>query len=260
MQARRARTVALGAAVGGAAGVLFLASPLVLARVVADLPPDDVARMGDLGAAYGGISALLAGVAAGGVAAALIVQIRQFKTSQAQGMRMMQLELMKMLIQEPDLRPTSPSFPEASVETRRRAIFSNLMFRYLELGLEINYFTPESVKADLLEHFQIDEIRALWDKIRTRFAAGVVTAGQHRFMELIESAHQEATESAAARYSALRPSRRRTDRCRAVPIALSLAIGITIGVACRHHAAVVRQRGALMSPDLTPARKSSQDG
>jgi hypothetical protein len=58
---------------------------------------------------------------------------------------MMQIELMRMLLEDPTLRPVSPSLPEAEAAYRRRAIFANLMFRYLELGFEIGWpFPPMS--------------------------------------------------------------------------------------------------------------------
>jgi hypothetical protein len=191
MRARQARTTAIVLTIAGASVLLFLVSPLVLARATVGLSHVDVVRISDVGQAYGGISALLSGVAAAGVAAALVVQIRQFKTSQAQGMRIMQIDLMKMLIAEPGLRPTSPTFPGRPLEVRRRFIYTNLMLRYLELGFEIGYFSRDSVMVELREQMELEEIRSMWEGMRPRYIASATNDAQREFVDLVESAYRE---------------------------------------------------------------------
>jgi hypothetical protein len=176
----RATAIVLHASVGGA--LVFGASPILLTAANSWVSDVDLDRMSAIGEAYGGVSALLAGGAVAGVAAALLVQIRQFKTGQAQGMRMMQIELMRMLLEDPTLRPVSPSFPEAAAAHRRRAIFTNLMFRYLELGFEIGYFPPAALEEELVEQMRVAEIRKVWTEARPRYAAGAANKAQREFV------------------------------------------------------------------------------
>ena len=147
---RGARRVALGAALAGLLGAaLFAVLPYLLSWLNAWVAPDKLTRMSEVGQAYGGPSALLAGIAMIGVTAALAFQIRQFKTGQAIETRKMQIELMRMLVDDPSLRPVSPTYRGVGSDERRRAIFSNLMVKCLELGYEIGYVSRESLELDL---------------------------------------------------------------------------------------------------------------
>ncbi|GAA4468931.1 hypothetical protein GCM10023170_083580 [Phytohabitans houttuyneae] len=82
-RAIRLSLIFLAAAVGAA---LVLGSPVLLLAAHRGLSIDDLTKMGLLGEAYGGISALVSAAAIAGVVATLSVQIRQVKISQAQAM------------------------------------------------------------------------------------------------------------------------------------------------------------------------------
>jgi hypothetical protein len=232
---RRARITVTSLVLGGVSVLLFVISPLALARFSRGLPKDQLDRMGQIGQAYGGISALLAGIAAGGVAAALLVQIRQFKLSQAQGMRMMQIDLMKMLIDNPELRPLSPTYRGASKEARQRSIFTNLMFRYLELGYEVGYFSAPAVSRELRDQLGVAEIRQLWEKVRPFYAASARNEAQREFFEIMDSTYRE---MAPVRPSQAVPPRTHSKvsnrcpcRCNTAAIAIGVAIAGGVGTA-----------------------------
>ena len=176
--------------------VLFAVLPYLLARLNSWIASDELARMADVGEAYGGPSALMAGIAMIGVTAALVFQIRQFKTSQAIEVRKMQIELMRMLVEDPTLRPISPTYQGVDTERRRRAIYSNLMFKFLELGFEIGYVSRESLEIELAGQFRIEEIGQMWRKARRQYAASASNAGQREFVAIVDRALAEASEKA----------------------------------------------------------------
>jgi hypothetical protein len=189
---------------------------------------------GDVGDMIQGASALFSGVAALAVVSALVVQIQQFRTNQAQTMRAIQIDLFGRLIQEPDLWPESPAFPRAAVEPRRRAIFTNLVLRYLELGIEVGYFPPEAVALELREQLRVPEIRELWISARPKYAAGAKTKAQRRFLQLMDSSFDESAPARAGTAvdgtAAARPPRTSRRRSRSVVVVgVALVAGIVIG-------------------------------
>jgi hypothetical protein len=120
--------------------VSFLAAPVLLLRINESRSDSDLARMSNAGQAYGGLSALLSGSAAVSVAVALALQIRQIRMSQAQGVRMIQIELMGMLIQNPQLRPTSPELGDLQPEQRVRHIYTNHILKYYRWATKLATF------------------------------------------------------------------------------------------------------------------------
>lgn len=189
---RRCIALALGTtAVVAAGAVAFVASPAILARMNRQLSDSELNRLGQIGEAYGGISALLSGLAVIGLLGALLLQIRQIKTSQAHSIRMMQIELMRMLIDDPSLRPPSAGAP-IPTGLRRRNIFTNLMFKYLEMGFEIGYFPDVVVKREVAAQFQREDVRRFWRENRLAFASGVFNRSTKRFFDTVDSAYGEA--------------------------------------------------------------------
>jgi hypothetical protein len=117
----------------------LVASPLAVALMADQAGGGDWDRLSKVGEAYGAPSAILSGLAVVGVAISLIVQTRQLRAAQIQGMRVMQLELMRMLLDDPALAAVSPTSLGVSQEQWRREIYLNLLFKYLELGYATKY-------------------------------------------------------------------------------------------------------------------------
>ena len=174
---------------GGAALVCLLGAPVAVVVVSGPMSGEDLARISNVGQAYG---ALLSAMAMIGIAVALALQVRAVKITQAQGVRLLQFELMKMLIADLELRPL-PSRPgDPSPEQRRRDIFSNLMIKYLEMGYEIGYFPASSLQAELRAQFAVPDIAHYWERARGVYASGLQNSAQLRFMKLVDQAYGEA--------------------------------------------------------------------
>jgi hypothetical protein len=244
---RRLLTIAMLLSAGAMSMGLFLISPVALMELNGGLSDGEATRMSNIGQAYGGISAFLSGGAAAGVAAALFYQSRQIKTSQAQGIRMMQVELMRMLIENPDLRPKSPTLPGVSGAQRSRIIFSNLMFRYLEMGFEIGYFPSDSLRYELKEQFKQPEIRQAWEKISPAWEDGVANRAQRQFLQLIQDAYRESRSAETQPADAPTDLRRRPSGIEPIAKRRYLAVfalGLATGLAARRALARTSTNGA----------------
>lgn len=170
-----------------AAMLVFIASPRLILEAVTLTSGSDLNQMSEAGQAYGGMSALLSAFAVLGVTGALAVQIRQEKTAQAQGIRIMQLDLMRMLIEDPKLKPPPHNLASTDPEEkRRRSIYTNLILKYLELGYEIRYFTEKSLRHELAEQFESYHVREFWDHNRQHRMHAAANKPQRRFVVIAD--------------------------------------------------------------------------
>jgi len=165
----------------------------MLARLNDNLTIEELTRLGQIGEAYGGISALLSGLAVIGLVAALFVQIRQVRTSQVHSVRTMQLELMRMLLADPSLRPTSSYGLDIPPDLRRRNIFTNLMLQYLAMGYEFGYFPEAAIRQEMSRQFNTEDARRFWREHRATFEVDIVNRSRKRFFDVVDSAYREAS-------------------------------------------------------------------
>jgi hypothetical protein len=176
----------------------FLLAPILLLWINESVSDSDLARMSNAGQAYGGFSALLSAVATIAVAAALLLQVRQIRISQAQGVRMMQLQLMNMLIEHPEVRPVSAELGDIPAEQRSRDIYTNLVLRYFEMGYEIGYLPAETILTELRRQFAVDDIRRFWERTRPIQLTSIHSKARRRFIHLAERAYEEAVAAGPA--------------------------------------------------------------
>ena len=188
---------------GGAALVCLLGAPAAVVVVGGPTSDEDLARISNVGQAYG---ALLSAMAMIGIAVALMVQVRAVRITQAQGVRLMQFELMKMLIADLELRPLPSNPGDPSPDQRRRDIFSNLMIKYLEMGYEIGYFPAASLQAELRAQFAVPDIAQYWERARGVYASGLQNSAQLRFMKLVDQAYDEAMDDGRPHSATLPPT------------------------------------------------------
>lgn len=223
----------------GACGtLLFIASPILLAKVNAPLPDRDLNRLSEIGQAYGGVSAVFSGIAVFGVVAALRAQNRQIRISQAQSIRTMQIELMRMLIDDPSLRPISPSFSSGTNDAqRRRNLFTNLMLKYLEMGYEIGYFPEPAIRRELTSQFLLPDVYRFWGEAREHFRIDVVNRGATEFFEIVDSVWRDVSDRTPVPPAVDQPpasmvSRTRVPRRRYV-VSVAVVASVAIAVAAR---------------------------
>lgn len=83
----------------------------------------DWRELSDVGQAYGGISAILSGLAFCGIASSLLLQWRQVRLTQLLTTRERHFELVKLGLEDPSLRPPGSS-GESAAEIRQWAYFN----------------------------------------------------------------------------------------------------------------------------------------
>lgn len=190
----RHRRLAMGATLSIGAALLlvgFAASPLLLLAidrwVILDWP-----RLSEIGQAYDAASALLAGVAVVGVAISLLMQLRQIRISQVQAARMMHMELMRMLTSDPLLRLTSSSAVDVSEQEWRKNIYTNLFFKYLEMGYEIGHISEVSLRQHFAGQFRLTHAREFWRRVGDTYRVDAATKATRRTYKIVEEEHRRA--------------------------------------------------------------------
>jgi hypothetical protein len=190
----RHRRLAISVTVTAGAALLllgFAASPLLLLALDGWVILD-WSRLSDIGQAYDAASALLAGVAVVVVAVSLLMQVRQIRISQVQAARMMHLELMRMLTSDPLLRFTSPSAVGIDEEEWRKNIYTNLFFKYLEMGYEIGHISEESLRQHFTGQFRLIHAREFWRRVGGTFQVDADRKATRRFYDIVEEEHRRA--------------------------------------------------------------------
>jgi Family of unknown function (DUF6082) len=149
--------------------------------------------LSNVGQAYGGISAVIAGVALLAVASSLLMQARQTRIAQIQSMRYLQVELFRMAYEYPDLQEgwsRSIDFPYP--EWRKRT-YMNLVFQYLRMGFEVGDMSQASLERTLTNRFRTQFGRDYWSVAGERFqidAAG--NRKSRRFYKTAQKVYEQA--------------------------------------------------------------------
>jgi hypothetical protein len=179
-------------AIGVVAMLLVLAlSPLTL-LAVDHFFPSDWGRLGNIGQAYGAVSALFAGVAVGGVSLSMVWQARQLRVSELQAQRMLQFEVMKLMINDPSLRAISPPSTGSSVDEWKMHIVTNLLFVSLLMGYEIREISPDSLRDSMRSRFDSPFGRRFWPRVRESYASNATTTLRQQFIHIVDEEHERA--------------------------------------------------------------------
>jgi Family of unknown function (DUF6082) len=177
--------------------LLIVSSPAALSF----LASDDSARtlFGDTdwplastaGQAYGGISAVLAGVALLAVAVSLIYQARQTKVGQLQAVHSMQLELVALAYDNPDLMAGWTSGSGTSYAEWRKNTYLNLIFRYLRMDYELGNLSDKGLQRNMRNRFKSILGRTYWSEAKSAWEIASDNRRRRRFYEITETAFKE---------------------------------------------------------------------
>jgi hypothetical protein len=233
--AGRHRTWLTGTAVAAATAVLlvgFFVSPLLLLLIDRWISVD-WSRLSEISPAYDAASAFLAGLAVAGVAVSLVMQVRQIRISQVQAARLMHLELMRMLTADPALRATSPAAVAVTPEEWRRSIYTNLFFKYLEMGFEIGHISEEALRQHFAAHFRLAHARDFWRRTAETFRVDADRRATRRFFQIVDEEYRSAAGGPAPATGMVdatqAPAPSRWQR-QILVIGVSLLAGVAIGV------------------------------
>jgi hypothetical protein len=133
---------------------------------------NELSRLGNLGQAYGAVSAFLSVVALCAVAGSLFYQARQDRILRADVLRQGQRQLLALAIAEPDV--FVPCIRDAEIfgtaQEARRYYFTTLWLAYCRQGYENGELDRESLRAEFAaDMFTSPVARLLWKKRKNIF-------------------------------------------------------------------------------------------
>lgn len=195
--------------VAAAAAVLaaLLLSPFVL-EGISGSKGVDWNRLSQIGAAYGFTSAVVSALALAGVAASLMVQNRQARAEQVQGIRSYYLELVRLELDDMTLyQPVWGATDIADPHERKRHVYADLMMNYAWMGFEIGTIREPLLRDMLAGMFTGEAGRRYWGKAHTSWAAS--SSGSRigrRFLAIVDEEHARAVAAGPPTHSAVAPS------------------------------------------------------
>jgi len=178
--------------------VLVVLSPLALgelARYRNNWP-----LLSNIGQTYGAVSALLSSVALGGIVLSLLYQARDSKTAREQTTRSLQLELIKMQMEDPALMtasgaPWGLAIPSASAPIRE-FLYIQIWISYL-YGSYIIGETSESTLRYVFanELFRSQAGRSYWEARSAKQSMSGKNRRHNHFYRLLDDEYKKATSN-----------------------------------------------------------------
>jgi Family of unknown function (DUF6082) len=157
-------------------------------------------ELGNVGQTYGAISAVISGVALGGVALSLFLQSRDFNLSRTQAMRNYHSDLVRFSIENPSFISSWGFIPprDSDMEEMRRIGFLNMIVNFWKDGYETRAFDDDEIRLNFSQMFQGEAGRSYW--MSSRLAWLEVATGQRdrRFVKIAEDEYRKAVDSGPA--------------------------------------------------------------
>lgn len=159
------------------------------------------ANLGNIGQAYGGASAILAGIALLGIAGSLLIQIRQARTERVRLMRERHHELLRLVLDNPKVyAPVLGTRTPATVDEVRQFLFATMSMNDTLLGYELGVFTKQTLTEEILPSmFATEPVRKWWavsGKYWTPRAD--MTRRERQFMQIINNEYRRVIASGRA--------------------------------------------------------------
>ena len=121
---------------------------------------EDGHELSEMGQAYGGVSAILSGLAFCGIAISLLLQWRQVRLTRIMAARERHFELVKLGIDDPSLM-LAP-LPGGSPASARKRVICNLWVAHWAMGWDIGSLSPARLRVLFDELFGDETARAWW--------------------------------------------------------------------------------------------------
>jgi hypothetical protein len=154
-------------------------------------------RLSQVGAAYGFTSAIVSALALAGVAVSLIVQNRQARAEQVQGIRSYYLELVRLELD--DMALFQPVWGDTDIvdpDQQKRHVYADLMMNYAWMGFEIGTIRESLLRDMLAGMFTGEAGRHYWSRAHTSWIAS--SSGSRvgrRFLAIVGDEHARAVAS-----------------------------------------------------------------
>jgi Family of unknown function (DUF6082) len=179
---------------------LVVLSPLALAGIARFR--SDWVQLSNIGQTYGAISAVLSGLALGGIIASLLYQARDSRSAHEQMTRAFQFDLIKLELEDPSLMaatgaPWSTDIP-SDFESLRQFLYVQMWISYVA-GSYVTGEASESTVRQLaaLELFHGRPGRAYWSAVGKRQIANS-KGRRNRFFRLLDDEYNKVISTGAA--------------------------------------------------------------
>ncbi|MER5383379.1 DUF6082 family protein [Streptomyces sp. NPDC002688] len=229
MARRAGRVLGLVGAAAVALTVVLL-SPFVL-EALSGSKGVDWNRLSQIGAAYGFTSAIVSALALAGVAVSLVVQNRQAKAEQVQGIRSYYLELVRLELDDmPLFQPVWGDTDIVDPHEQKRHVYADLMMNYAWMGFEIGTVREGLLRDMLAGMFTGEAGRHYWSRAHTSWIAGTSASRVgRRFLAIVGEEHARAVASGPPTRSIIAPRPPAVPASGASP-ALRTSVGALIGL------------------------------
>ncbi|MFG1994757.1 DUF6082 family protein [Actinoplanes sp. NPDC048988] len=177
----------------GSLCVTFIATIVAFPLLIQGLVNDrDWRLLSDAGQAYGGISAIVAGLGLCGIAASVALQVRQTRLAQAISARERHFELVKLGLENPAL---SYQVGDETIETYKKKVLINLWVSHWLLVWDIGEADERFLHAALDDLFKESAAREWWRQRGESFS--MLDTRRHRqFMTIVSRCHTAAERAA----------------------------------------------------------------
>ncbi|URN10018.1 DUF6082 family protein [Actinomadura madurae] len=167
------------------------------------LDEEELARWSDIGQALSAIGIVFSGVAFIGIAAALLMQGRELRNQREEltiareeqqrsselAMRELHTELIKMAIDDPELRSVWPA-PAPGHETTRKDHYCNLILNLQKVAYETHTIDLPELRGALRFLMISPDMRAFWSRTRSAHVAITDTDGpEEEFTTEVDAAY-----------------------------------------------------------------------
>ncbi len=193
--------------------------------------------LGNVGQAYGGASAILAGIALVGIAASLVIQTRQARTERVRLVRERHGELLRLVLDNPKIyAPVLGTRTPATVDEVRQFIFSTMLMNYTLMGYELGVITKLSLTEEIFPSIFATAAFRNWWAVSGKYWSphGNMTRRERQFRRLLRDQYLRAANSGQP------PLQRTIDEPPTVTqgitkvpkwaIPVSAAIGVSLGI------------------------------
>ena len=171
---------------------LVLASPFAVGWISGSR--ENWSTLSDVGQTYGFAAALLSGLAFLGIAISIFYQGRQITVSQLQATRTLQLELLKLAYEQPDLRESWGRSLDIPYPEWRKRTYMNLIFMYLRMGYVMHETTDASLHRMMANRFDTQIGREYWTNARLAFEAGARSRRDRSFFRITDQEYEKAIQ------------------------------------------------------------------
>jgi hypothetical protein len=212
-----------------AAVFAIAASPFLL--VVWEKPKSiDWNRLGEIGQAYDGTSAMLSAIALLGVVASLVIQARQNRNDRVQHSLDRQFSLLSLVLERPGLYGPLAGWPHED-DRARQYIFMSMWMNVLQMRFEMNTQTEAEVRKEIQMAFTSDLGRQWWQAEQSWWNAQHATNKVGRiFDKMMHEEYAMATANSDAPLRRVIRNKGGEPRASHLDVIAGSAIGVCIGL------------------------------